>query len=269
VTVESKPKEGVYIYCVIDFKEGELEKSFGPLGMGEREDEVRSLNYKDVATVVSNSPVKNYPISRENCLTHERAIEAVMKEGFTVLPVRYCTIAEDEVQVKKIMKRDHERFKNLLSKMKNKVELGLKALFDEKLIYQDILAKNKEIRLRKEKLINKPVEKSYLQRVELGRIVEAALNMEKEEAKSLALKTLKGLSENHVINDNYGERMFLNSSFLVDKDKEQEFSKKVDELNEKFGQRVKLKYVERIPPFNFVCLKIDLDVKGVELNAID
>ncbi|MCJ7496607.1 MAG: GvpL/GvpF family gas vesicle protein, partial [candidate division Zixibacteria bacterium] len=156
MTVESKPKEGVYIYCVIDFKEGELEKSFGPLGMGEREDEVRSLSYKDVATVVSNSPVKKYPISRENCLTHERAIEAVMKEGFTVIPVRYCTIAEDEVQVKKIMKRDHERFKNLLLKMKNKVELGLKALFDEKLIYQDILAKNKEIRLRKEKLINKP-----------------------------------------------------------------------------------------------------------------
>jgi len=265
--VDSKPKEGIYIYCVIDFEEGKPEKSFGPLGIGGKGDEVRSLSCEDVAVVISSSPIKKYPVSREYCLAHERAIEAVMKEGFTVLPVRYCTIAEDEVQVKIILKRDHKRFKELLQKMENKVELGLKAVFDEKLIYQDLLAKNKEIRLRKERLTNKPVEKTYLQRIELGRIVEAALNVEKEEAKNLALKTLKGLSENHVVNDNYGERMFLNASFLVDKEKEQEFSKKVDDLNERFGQRVKLRYVEGIPPFNFVCLKIDLEVKEVELDV--
>ncbi|MCJ7507194.1 MAG: GvpL/GvpF family gas vesicle protein [candidate division Zixibacteria bacterium] len=264
---ESKPKEGVYIYCIIDFKEGEPEKNFGPLGMGNRGDELRSLSYKDIAMVVSNSPIKKYPVSRENCLTHERAIEAVMKEGFTVLPVRYCTIADDEVQVKKILKRDYEKFKELLLKMENKVELGLKAIFDEKLIYQDILAKNKEIRLWKEKLIDKPPEKTHNQRVNLGRMVEAALNTEKEEAKTQTLLALKELSEDYVVNDNYGERMFLNASFLVANNKEQEFTVKVDELNERFGQRVKLKYVGGMPPFNFVCLEINLEVEGVELDA--
>ncbi|MFH0931610.1 MAG: GvpL/GvpF family gas vesicle protein, partial [Candidatus Zixiibacteriota bacterium] len=131
MTAESKSKEGKYIYCVIDFKEGDPEKNFGPLGLGDRGDELRSLSYKDVAVVISNSPIKKYPVCRENCLGHQQAVEAVMKEGFTVLPVRYCTIAEDETQVKKILKRDYERFKDLLLKMENKVELGLKAIFDE------------------------------------------------------------------------------------------------------------------------------------------
>lgn len=269
VTVESKPKEGIYIYCLIDFKEGDPEKDFGPLGMGERGDELHSLSYKDVAVVISSSPIIKYPVCRENCLTHERAVEAVMKEGFTVLPVRYCTIAEDENQVKKILKRDYERFKDLLLKIENKVELGLKAIFDEKLIYRDILAKNKEIRLWKEKLINKPPEKTYHQRIEVGRMVESALNAEKEKAKTLALRTLKGLAEDYVVADNYGERMFLNASFLVERNKEPEFDKKVDELNERFEQGLKLKYVGEMPPFNFVCLEINLDVEGVELDATD
>jgi hypothetical protein len=264
---ENKCKEGIYIYCVIDFKEGEPEKNFGPWGLGDRGDELRSLSYKDVAAVISNSPIKKYPVCRENCLPHQRAVEAVMKEGFTALPVRYCTIAEDEAQVKKILKRDYKEFKDLLLNMKNKVELGLKAIFDEKLIYQDILAKNKEIRLWKEKLMNQPPEKTYHQRIKVGRMVETALNMEKEKAKALALRTLKGLSEDFVVGANYGERMFLNASFLVERNKEPEFDKKVDELNESFEQGLKLKYVGEMPPFNFVCLEINLDVKGVELDA--
>jgi hypothetical protein len=267
VTEQSKLKEGKYIYCLIDFKEGESEKNFGPLGMGQRGDEVRSTSYKDVGAVISNSPIKKYPVCRENCLTHERAIETVMKEGFTILPVRYCTIAEDEEQVKKILKRDRQRFKDLLSKMINKVELGLKAIFDENLIYQDLLAKNKEIRLWKEELMNRSPEKTYRERAELGRMVETALNREKEKAKNLTLRTLEGIAEDYVVNDNYGERMFLNASFLVDRNKEGVFNKKVDELNEKLGEGVKLKYVEGLPPFNFVCVGIDLDVKGVELDA--
>ena len=264
---ENGHPEGKYIYCLTDFKEGEPEKNFGPLGLGQRGDELRSLSYRDVAAVISNSPIKKYPVSRENCLGHQQAVEAVMKEGFTVLPVRYCTIAEDEEQVRKILKRDYERFKDLLGKMGNKVELGLKAIFDEKLIYQDILAKNKEIRLWKEKLTNQPPEKTYHQRIEVGRMVEAALNAEKEKAKTAALRTLKGLAEDYVVTDNYGERMLLNASFLVDRNREPEIDKKVDELNESFEQRVKLKYVGGMPPFNFVCMEIDLEVKGVELDA--
>ena len=98
-------------------------------------------------------------------------------------------------------------------------------------------------------------------------MVEAALNAEKEKAKTVALRTLKGLAEDYVVADNYGERMLLNASFLVDRNREPEIDKKVDELNESFEQRVKLKYVGGMPPFNFVCMEIDLDVKGVELDA--
>ena len=92
-------KEGKYIYCIIATKEP---KTFGPLGIGDRKDELYTICLDGIAAVVSNSPIKSYSISRENMLAHERAIEAVMKE-YTVLPVRFCTITEDEDKVKKIL----------------------------------------------------------------------------------------------------------------------------------------------------------------------
>ncbi len=70
------------------------------MGIGGRGDELYSICFNDIAAVVSNSPIIRYKVSRENTLAHEKAIEEVMKE-YTVLPVRFATITEDEEKVKK------------------------------------------------------------------------------------------------------------------------------------------------------------------------
>ncbi|HBU07999.1 MAG TPA: gas vesicle synthesis GvpLGvpF, partial [Candidatus Omnitrophica bacterium] len=64
-------KEGKYIYCIIELNQSQ---SFGPLGIGGRGDELYSICFNDIAAVVSNSPIKKYPVSRENLIPHERAI---------------------------------------------------------------------------------------------------------------------------------------------------------------------------------------------------
>ncbi|MFH1620365.1 MAG: GvpL/GvpF family gas vesicle protein [bacterium] len=100
--METQTKEGKYIYCIIrpgqacggaaakaSGRHNDQGLSFGPLGIGERGDEVHTVRSGDIAAVVSDSPVKSYAVSRENLLAHEKAIEAVMKEH-TVLPVRFC-----------------------------------------------------------------------------------------------------------------------------------------------------------------------------------
>ena len=75
-----------------------------------------------------------------------------MMKTHTVLPVRFCTIAEDENKVKKILEKEHDRFLGLLKDMEGKKELGLKAVFKEDAIYRDILTDYHEIRKEKEKI---------------------------------------------------------------------------------------------------------------------
>ncbi len=249
------------MYCII---ESNQPASFGPLGIGGRGDELYSLAFNNIAAVISNSPIKEYPVSRENLIPHERAIEEVMKTH-TVLPVRFCTIAEDEEKVKKILEKEHDRFLNLLKDIEGKKELGLKAIFSAKGgpasggkedIYKDILKKYEDIRALKEKVAALPPEKTYYQRMQIGKMVETALEKEKEIYKEEILNTLSPLAVEVKTNNTYGERMIINAAFLVEKRNEAKFDQKVNKLDKKYSPKIKFKYVGTLPPFNFVNLII-------------
>ena len=246
-------KEGKYIYCVMDSNQPQ---SFGPLGIGGRGDEVYTICFDDIAALVSNAPIKKYRISRENSITHEKAIEAVMAEH-TVLPVRFATVTEDEEKVMKILEAEYERFRELLNQMKDKTELGFKAIFKEDVVYKHILEKHENIRALKEKIAPLPPEKTHHQRMEIGEMVEAALQQEKQTIEEDILNSLSPLAVEVKTNDPYGELMIINAAFLVEKEKEAEFDNQVQELGDKYGEKVKFKFVGMLPPFNFINLVIE------------
>ncbi|MBU1260418.1 GvpL/GvpF family gas vesicle protein [bacterium] len=246
-------KEGKYIYCVIDSNQPQ---SFGPLGIGGRGDEVYTICFDDIAALVSNAPIKKYRISRENSLTHEKAIEAVMAEH-TVLPVRFATVTQDEEKVMKILEAEYDRFRELLVQMKDKTELGVKAIFKEEVIYKHILEKYGYIRVLKEKIADLPPERTHHQRMKIGEMVEAALQQEKQTIEEDILNTLSPLAVEVKTNNPYGELMIINAAFLVEKEKEADFDRQVQELSNKYGEKVNFKYVGLLPPFNFVNLVIE------------
>ncbi len=245
-------EEGKYIYCIIELNKPQ---SFGPLGIGGRGDELHTIYFQNIAAVVSNSPIIKYSISRENMLAHEKAIEEVMKKH-TVLPVRFVTIAKDEEKVKKILEKEYDRFIDLLENMKGKKELGLKAIFKEDVIYKEILEKYRDIKILKDRLAVLPLEKTYYQQIEIGKMVEAALQKEKEIYKKDILNTLSPLAVEVKTNNTYGERMIIDAAFLVEKNKEKWFDQKVNEVSDKCDDKIKFKYVGTVPPFNFVNLVI-------------
>jgi len=245
-------KEGKYLYCVIGLNQP---RTFGPLGIGERGDELHTIFFNDIAAVTSNCRIQIYPLSRQNLLAHEKAIEEVMKE-YTVLPIRFSTIAESEDKVRLILEKEYDNFRDLLNKLEGKKELGLKAIFKEN-IYNYILEKYQDIKELKVKIETLPLEKTYYQRMEIGRMVETALQKEKEVCKEDILNNLSPLAWEVKTNNNYGERMITNAAFLVEKDKEKDFDHEVSELDVKYSNRINLKYVVTVPPFNFVNLVIE------------
>jgi hypothetical protein len=247
--------EGKYIYCIIEAKD--KSEQFGSIGIGGRSDVVYTVCFNNIAAVVSNSPIKKYSVSRENLIFHECAIEEVMKTH-TVLPVRFCTIAEDEGKVRKILEKEHERFLGLLKDIEGKKELGLKAVFKEDAIYKDILADFDEIRMEKEKMAKEPPSAHAHQKLmQIGKMVEAALEEEKAKCKETILSNLEPLALAVKTNNTYGERMIMNAAFLVEKTKEAAFDQKVNELADKYGDKMTFKYVGTLPPFNFVNIEIN------------
>ena len=54
--------EGKYVYCIIETNEP---RSFGPMGIGGRGDDVYTVRHKGLAAVVSNTPLVVYDPTRE------------------------------------------------------------------------------------------------------------------------------------------------------------------------------------------------------------
>jgi hypothetical protein len=95
--------------------------------------------------------------------------------------------------------------------------------------------------------------------MEIGRMVETALKRERDNYKADILNVLSPLAQEVKMNNSYWELMIINAAFLVEKSREIEFDRQVEELAKKYENRVKFKYVGTVPPFNFVNLVINTE----------
>ena len=176
-----------------------------------------------------------------------------------MLPVRFGQIAEDEAEVRAILETEYDRFKELLERMQAKGEVGVKAIFHKVLIYRDILERYGEIKRRKEAVAALPAQKGHQQLMEVGRMVEAALEAEKARVREEIVQALRAsCCDFRLTNRLLGERMIMNAAFLVDRSREAAFDREVERLAERYGERVAFRYVTGFPPFNFVNLVLHL-----------
>ncbi|WP_347834930.1 GvpL/GvpF family gas vesicle protein [Gracilibacillus sp. JCM 18860] len=70
---------------------------------------------------------------------------------------------------------------------------------------------------------------------------------------------LKTKAEAAKLNDPIGDRMLLNASFLVDRDKEETFDQLVNEAHEKWQDKVEFKYSGPWPAYNFVQIHLAVE----------
>ncbi len=254
--------EGKYIYCIMADQE---KRDYGPVGIGGRGDSVHSVVYKDIAAAVSNSPVSEYSVSKENTLSHMKAIEMIMKNN-TILPVKFSTVAhaskarsaEERIRLEILKTRYHE-LRGLLTRMTNKVELGIKAIWtDMEKIYREIVDENRDIGSLKRKISDGNPTRSYGLRINLGKMVKFALEAKRSSEEEIILNTFSGVYFDHRCNKTFGDKMITNSSFLVDKSRLEEFDKRVEKLVLDYKESMKFRYIGPVPPCNFVELTINL-----------
>jgi len=242
-------KAGQYLYAIVATSE---EKSFGPIGIGDRENDVYTVSYKDIGAVISNSPLTQYPVTRANTMAHQKVMEEMMRL-YPMLPVRFGTVAEGVDLIReKVLKTRYGELKDSLNYMRDKKELGLKAIWvDIKLIFQEIGDKNKEIVRLKQRLMQRKGG-SQREQIRLGEMVKKALDVRRGAEEQTILHSFDGLWVEQKINPLFGDQMVTNTAFLVKKDKEEAFDQAVEHLTSMYDGRMKLKYVGPIPPCNFV-----------------
>jgi hypothetical protein len=247
--------EGKYVYCIVESKEP---RSFGPIGIGGRGDEVYTVHHDGLAAVVSNTPIQVYDPTRENVFAHEQVNETVMRE-FTVLPMAFGVLFRTEDDIMELMRGTYDALRDVLAKMAGKVEFGLKVNWDRERVIGELEEESEEIRNLKEQITSRGAGSTYFARMQLGRLVETALAEKSDAYVREVYDYLRDTAVASRANKPIGDKMIMNAAFLIERDREQEFDAKVKEIAAKYEGKLSFKYTGPWPPYNFVHIRLKLE----------
>jgi hypothetical protein len=244
---------GKYVYCIIESGDP---LRFGPIGIGADPSDVYTVHYKKLAAVVSDAPLEVLDSTRENVLAHERVNETVMREH-TVIPMSFGTIFKTREDIVELLRSAAEAFGDVLTKMQNKLEFGLKVLWDRDQAVREVENEDEDIsRLKKE--ISGQKGPTYFARMQYGRLIDSALQSRSERYVADILEQLREVSVASRINKPIGDKMIMNAAFLISRDLESAFDSKVKSIAIRFD-KLTFKYTGPWPPYNFVNIRLKLE----------
>jgi len=244
---------GKYVYCIIESNDP---LRFGPIGIGADPNDVYTVHYRTLAAVVSDAPLEVLDSTRENVLAHERVNETVMREH-TVIPMSFGTIFKTREDIVELLRSAAEAFGDVLNKMQNKLEFGLKVLWDRDQAVREVEQEDEDIsRLKKE--ISGQKGPTYFARMQYGRLIDSALQARSERYVADILEQLREVSVASRINKPIGDKMIMNAAFLISRDQESAFDAKVKSIAARFD-KLTFKYTGPWPPYNFVNIRLKLE----------
>jgi len=269
----------LYTYCIIDALDGPgpggaAADCFGETGVGGAE--VFTICHDGIAAVVSATAEEKLEITRQNAVAHQRVMEAAMRQGHTVLPVRFNTIADDVADkparqrvINHVLIGRRQEILGLLLKMGPLVELGVKALWtDIEAVFKAIVNGDPKIQSLRSRVFGGSAGAVGAERegkgnvsgmARLGEMVKDALEAEKSKAQSALLNRLTPLAVDYRVNKTFGDPMFANLALLVEKTRQDEVQAALSDFEAGQAGRAKLRCVGPLPACNFLELVITWD----------
>jgi hypothetical protein len=145
----------------------------------------------------------------------------------------------------------------VLVKMQDKLEFGLKVLWEPETIIREIEKDDENLRLLRQEISNQ-TGSTYFARMQYGRLVDSLLQERSEKLVEEIIDTLSTVSVASRTNKPIGDKMILNAAFLVARDREPDFDSKVKEIDARYENLI-FKYTGPWPPYNFVNIRLKLE----------
>jgi hypothetical protein len=223
-----------------------------PTEPGIRGAPVRLVAGDGMAALVSELEEEQVRLGRDEVLLHSRVLEHALANG-TVLPMRFGVVMSDAAEIcERILDEHADELRDQLAEMTGKVEIRIRATYDEQALLSDVLRENQEIASLRDSLRGKPDDATYYERIRLGELIAAAVEHRREHD---ARAIVAALSPAAVAVDDGKpghERVVVNASFLVARDALKRFDKLVDDVAEEQAGRIRFKYTGPLPPYSFV-----------------
>ena len=263
----------LYLYCVLDKGEG---KNFGPIGLAAPDRNVFTVSHDGMSVAVSSvrgvSGESAKAVSKKNLLAHDGVLQEIMKQGHTVLPIKFGTIVGEEGNPQErdaleervragVLRARRNELRRLLTEVEGTQEMGIKALWkDMDPVYEEIREHHPELtRLRR--LVRQRRRVSRDTAIRAGEMARDALRKRRKQEQERILASLTPMARQVKRNPIFGDAMVTNAAFLVHPEEiGSGFDEAVVALRKEEEERgnLAIRYVGPLPICNFVNLRIAL-----------
>ncbi len=245
-----------YIYGVISANNP---VRFGQSLLSSTPDEVYTVVHRDLACVVSNHNRSDFTsLSKEDklrCLmAHQGIIERVMKE-YTILPVKFGTLVEDEEEMRCILEQGYEKLAQTLDQMDSLVEIEVAATWDLKEVLEEI-GNAIEIMELKRSMAGQSASEILEIQINAGKLVRESLDRRRESYRSQTMQSLARVALDTQPNALVADEMVMNVAFLIQREKQEEFDRQVTLINEAFNDQINFRVIGPLPPYSFSTVEI-------------
>jgi Gas vesicle synthesis protein GvpL/GvpF len=237
----------LYVYGVVAAGDA---PSVDAAGVGEDGAGIRTVSHGELAAVVSE--VEDGPLAAARDLrAHWRVLEEVAAET-TVVPVRFGTVIADErALVEDFLAPQSEHLTALVNELRGKVQLNVKAFYDEEQLLRDVVAGSPAVAQLRERVQGMPEAAGYYDRIRLGELVSAEVERRRNADSALVVDRLAPLAVAAHSEGASTADMAVNAAFLVESSAVETFSSEVGALTEELGERMRIRYVGPMPPYSF------------------
>jgi hypothetical protein len=259
--------EALWAYCVVRAGEPLPPEASAIAGSGRLE----RVDAGGLAALVSRVPLAEFGAEplRENlndlawlervARAHEAVLDGALSQS-TIVPLRLCTIYENERSVREMLERERDGLARALDALEGREEWGAKLLVDEERLAEHARSRSGEAAALEEELGARTGGGAYMLRRRLERHVREAvdaLGAELADQVHARLADVAGdaivLSPQNPELSGHEGKMLLNGAYLVDAERVDEVRELVAELEERhraLGARLVL--TGPWPPYNFV-----------------
>lgn len=232
-------------------------------------EEVYTIPYRDISAAVSDSPFVDYTTLPKDqvaryLLRHQQVIERVM-DSYTVIPMRLGTYAFNASEVEEILSKGYTKFKDIFKEIENKVEMDVVATWNDLNSVIKEIGEGQEIKELKEKLMSKPQGISLEDQIKIGSLMKNILDKERDKLASEMGGILGRVSTDSRVHGLMDDGMIFNIAYLLDKDKKDEFEGMLDELNERYNEKIDFRCVGPLPTYSFYTA----EVKRISFEEIE
>jgi hypothetical protein len=215
---------------------------------------VQAHTVEDFVFLYSETDQERYLASRKNLLGHERVLEQVMHQGHrTLLPLQFGLIINNWDTVRQqLVVPQGENLKQLFAKLEGHREVGVKVFWEPERELESLMQEHVELSAERDRLEGKSL--SMDQVVKIGQAIERAINDRKQVIVDVFRDALNSSAAEVVENDLLTDTMIYNAAYLIPWDAEPQFSEQIEQLDQRFENRLRIRYNNFTAPFNFAQL---------------